>query len=151
ASRTSPATGPTSASATSTRSKRRPRSRLSPHATSVIRRTPRRTGSSASITLPCARRPRSRSNAHRGAPQAGAPQSIHHPSYPGDAPMDTNVGRRQAINGLIVATLLAGMIAVGLANALPANDPPAPKADDFSSYVTKDGGISLPLDYREKF
>ena len=66
--------------------------------------------------------------------------------------MDINVGRRQAINGLIlIATLLAGMIAVGLSNALSANDPPARKADDFSPYVAKDGGISLPADYREKF
>jgi len=38
-----------------------------------------------------------------------------------------------------------------LPNPLPADDPPAPKADDFSPYVTKDGGITLPLDYREKF
>ena len=65
--------------------------------------------------------------------------------------MDINVGRRQAINGLILATLHAGMIAVGLLNALSANDPPAPQADDFSPYVAKDGGISLPADYRDKF
>ncbi len=34
---------------------------------------------------------------------------------------------------------------------LAGHDRLAPKADDFSPYVTKDGGISLPLDYREKF
>src|SRR6516225_4398254 len=56
--------------------------------------------------------------------------------------MNINVSRPQAI---------AGLVAVGLSNPLPADDPSAPKADDFSPYVTKDGGISLPLDYREKF
>jgi len=34
---------------------------------------------------------------------------------------------------------------------LAGHDPLGPKADGFSPYVTKDGGISLPLDYREKF
>src|SRR5262249_58014747 len=65
-------------------------------------------------------------------------------------PMNINVSRRQTIGGLAVAALLAGLVAVGLANPLPADDPPAPKADDFSPYVTNDGGISLPLDYREE-
>ena len=31
------------------------------------------------------------------------------------------------------------------------DDPPARAADDFSPYVTKDGGISRPTDYRETF
>jgi hypothetical protein len=31
------------------------------------------------------------------------------------------------------------------------NEPSADAASDFSPYVTKDGGISLPTDYREKF
>src|SRR5262249_27096842 len=65
--------------------------------------------------------------------------------------MNINVSRRQTIGGLAVAALLAGLVAVGLSNRFPADDPPAPKADDFSPYVTKDRGISLPLDYREKF
>src|SRR5437763_15513965 len=65
--------------------------------------------------------------------------------------MNINVSRRQTIGGLAVAALLAGLVAVGLSNPLAGHDPPAPKADDFSPYVTKDGGISLPLDYREKF
>ena len=65
--------------------------------------------------------------------------------------MNINVPRRQALGGLAAAALLAGLVAVGLTNPLPADGPPAPKADDFSPYVTKDGGISLPLDYREKF
>ena len=65
--------------------------------------------------------------------------------------MNINVSRWQTIGGLAVATLLAGLVAVGLSNASPAGDPPAAKADDFSPYVTKEGGISLPADYREKF
>src|SRR5438445_411352 len=65
--------------------------------------------------------------------------------------MNINVSRRQTIGGLAGAALLAGLFAVGLSNPLPADDPAAAKADDFSPYVTKDGGISLPLDYREKF
>ncbi len=65
--------------------------------------------------------------------------------------MNINVSRRQTIGGLAVAVLLAGLVAVGLSNPLPADDPPPSKADDFSPYVTKDGGISLPVDYREKF
>jgi hypothetical protein len=70
--------------------------------------------------------------------------------------MNINVSRRQTIGGLAAAALLAVMIAVSLStsktsNPLPAAAPAAPKADDFSPYVTKDGGISLPLDYREKF
>src|SRR5438270_11602397 len=66
-------------------------------------------------------------------------------------PMNVNVSHRRTIDGLAVATLLAGGIALALLNPLPAEDPPAPKADDFSPYVTKDGGISLPADYRETF
>jgi cytochrome c len=83
--------------------------------------------------------------------------------------MNINVSRRQTIGGLAVAALLAGMIAVGCSHSSPADDAAAPSpislspqtgergrgeganADDFSPYVTKDGGISLPLDYREKF
>jgi cytochrome c len=65
--------------------------------------------------------------------------------------MNINVSRRQTIGGLAVAALLAGLVTVGLSNPLSADDPPAPKADDFSPYVTKGGGISLPTDYREKF
>jgi hypothetical protein len=65
--------------------------------------------------------------------------------------MNVNVFRRQTVSALAVAGLLAGMIALGLAKPLPADDPPAPKADHFSPYVTKAGAISLPTDYREKF
>ena len=64
--------------------------------------------------------------------------------------MNINVPPRRNI-GLIAATLLVAMIAVGLSQPSHADDPPATKADDFSPYVTKEGGISLPADYREKF
>src|SRR4051794_10175581 len=65
--------------------------------------------------------------------------------------MNINDSRRQTIGALAGVALLAGLVAVGLSNRSAADDPPAPKADDFSPYVTKDGGISLPLDYRERF
>jgi cytochrome c len=65
--------------------------------------------------------------------------------------MNINVSRREAIGGLVVAALVAGFLAIGLSKPLPADAPSAAKADKFSPYVTKDGGISLPLDYREKF
>jgi Cytochrome P460 len=66
--------------------------------------------------------------------------------------MDSRVLRRYTIAGLIVAAPLAAMIALGCSShPSPVDDAPAPKADDFSAYVTKEGGISLPADYREKF
>jgi hypothetical protein len=65
--------------------------------------------------------------------------------------MKINVLRRQTIGAWAVAAFLAGTIAIGLSNLLTADEPPAPKSDDFSPYVTKDGAISLPPDYREKF
>ena len=65
--------------------------------------------------------------------------------------MNINIPRRQTIGGLLVAALLAAMIAFGLSNPSPADDSSAPKADDFSPYVTKDGGISRPTDYRDTF
>jgi cytochrome c len=66
-------------------------------------------------------------------------------------PMKTNVSRRHTVCALAVAALLAGIFTAALSNRLPADDPPASKADEFSPYVTKDGGISLPTDFREKF
>jgi cytochrome c len=81
--------------------------------------------------------------------------------------MDSRVLRRHTIAGLIVAAPLAAMIALGYSpHPSPVDDPPAPLtlpsppgvgegrvrgADGFSPYVTKDGGISLPADYRTKF
>ena len=63
----------------------------------------------------------------------------------------TIIRHRKTIGGLAVAGLLAGMVAVGFTQPSPADDPPATKAGDFPPYVTEDGGISLPADFREKF
>jgi len=49
---------------------------------------------------------------------------------------------------LAAMALIAATIALGSSGR---DDPPARAAGIFSPYVTKDGGISLPLDYREKF
>jgi cytochrome c len=55
------------------------------------------------------------------------------------------------IGSLVGAALLIALVVAGSSRPTRAAEPPAPKAEDFSPYVTKDGGISLPLDYREKF
>jgi cytochrome c len=65
--------------------------------------------------------------------------------------MDSRALCRHTIGGLIVAAPLAATISLGFWNPLPADVPPAPKTDNFSPYVTKDGEISLPKDFREKF
>ncbi len=62
-----------------------------------------------------------------------------------------NIPRRQIIGGLLVAVLFAAMIALGLSHPSPADDSSASQASDFSPYVTKDGGISRPTDYRDTF
>ena len=62
-----------------------------------------------------------------------------------------NIPRRQIIGGLLVAALFAAMIALGLSHPSPADDSSASKAYDFSPYVTKDGAISRPTDYRDTF
>jgi hypothetical protein len=62
-----------------------------------------------------------------------------------------NIPRRQIIGGLLVAVLFAAMIALGLSHPSPADDSSASKASGFSPYVTKDGAISRPTDYRETF
>src|SRR5262245_16324219 len=65
--------------------------------------------------------------------------------------LHVNMPRLQTVVGRFVAALLAAMIALGSSRQSPADDPPASPADDFSPYVTGEGGISLPTDYREKF
>ena len=55
------------------------------------------------------------------------------------------------IGSLVGVALLSALVVAGSSRPTRAEDPPAPKAEDFSPYVTKGGGISLPADYREKF
>ena len=61
--------------------------------------------------------------------------------------MNTKI-RRLATGCLAAMGLIAATIAPG---ATRPDDPPARAAADFSPYVTKDGGISRPTDYRETF
>ena len=63
--------------------------------------------------------------------------------------MNTKVLRWLAIGCLAATALLAATVA-SACRIRPAALRPS-KAADFSPYVTKDGGISLPTDYREKF
>src|SRR3954447_4167408 len=151
ASRTSPAAGPTSTSATTTRSRRRCPKAPPARATSATRTTPSRTGSSPRTTTSCLRRPRIRSDAHRGASRTGAPWWKQHPSCIGDASVNIHFPRRQTFGAVLVPVILATMIALGSWHLSAADDSSDSKAKGFSPYVTKDGGISLPLDYREKF
>jgi len=65
--------------------------------------------------------------------------------------MDIHIPRWQTTGGSVVATLLAALLALGLSQSSAVDNPPAPKADTFSPYVTREGGISLPTHYREKF
>ena len=62
--------------------------------------------------------------------------------------MNTKSPGRLATGFLAAMALIAATIAPGSSGR---DDPPAQAAGNFSPYVTKDGGISLPLDYREKF
>jgi hypothetical protein len=59
--------------------------------------------------------------------------------------------RRQTLGAVLVPVIVATMIALGSWHPSAADDSSDSKAKGFSPYVTKDGGISLPTDYREKF
>jgi Cytochrome P460 len=52
---------------------------------------------------------------------------------------------------LVAVALIVETIAPGASHPTRTDEPPAHVADDFSPYVTKDGGISRPTDYRETF
>jgi hypothetical protein len=65
--------------------------------------------------------------------------------------MSINFRRRQTIGFVAVAAVLTAIIALGSSRMSPAGDSSASKAESFSPYVAKDGSISLPTDYREKF
>ncbi len=65
--------------------------------------------------------------------------------------MDTKVPEVLIAGCLAAVALVAGISAPGASHPSRPEDPPARAADDFSPYVTKDGGISRPTDYRETF
>jgi cytochrome c len=65
--------------------------------------------------------------------------------------MNINFPRGQKLRAVLVATIVATIIALGWWHLSAADDSPASQAEGFSPYVTKDGGISLPAHYREKF
>jgi cytochrome c len=56
-----------------------------------------------------------------------------------------------AVCCLTAAALAAVAIAPVVSRSAPPADQPPPAGSDFSPYVSKDGAISRPVDYREKF
>ena len=62
--------------------------------------------------------------------------------------MNTKSPGRLAAGFLAAMALIAATIALGSSGR---DDPPARAAGNFSPYVTKDGGISRPTDYRDTF
>lgn len=62
---------------------------------------------------------------------------------------------RLKLHGMVVSGVTAAAVltvALSSRTGLPLQaDEPSAQTDGFSPYVAKDGGISLPLDYREKF
>ncbi len=65
--------------------------------------------------------------------------------------MLTNIPRRNTIGGILGAVLFVATVALGLTHSSLADGSSTSDASGFSPYVTKDGGISLPADYRERF
>jgi Cytochrome P460 len=65
--------------------------------------------------------------------------------------MDTKIPRWLTGGCLAATGLVAAMFAPGASDPSKAVALPARAANDFSPYVTKDGGISRPTDYRETF
>jgi cytochrome c len=63
--------------------------------------------------------------------------------------MVINIRYPKAIGGLAVTALIALVIVLALSRLSSADD--SSGASGFSPYVTQEGGISLPPDYREKF
>ena len=62
--------------------------------------------------------------------------------------MNPEIPRRHVAGCLVAMALVAATYSLGASGP---DDPPARDAGDFSPYVTKDGGISRPTDYRETF
>src|SRR6266480_269340 len=65
--------------------------------------------------------------------------------------MNTQARRRIAVWSLVSAALIAEIVIPVASHSAPPKETPAGSATDFSPYVSKDGAISRPTDYREKF
>jgi Cytochrome P460 len=65
--------------------------------------------------------------------------------------MDTKFLVRLAAGCIAVSTFVIAIIVCSPMNPSRAADPPAQTPDTFSPYVGKDGSISWPADYRDKF
>ena len=65
--------------------------------------------------------------------------------------MNVKIPRRPAVGGLAAAALFTAIVFFAASYLSRASESPASAASDFSPYVSKDGGISLPAHYREKF
>jgi cytochrome c len=65
--------------------------------------------------------------------------------------MNTKIPRRLIATNLAAIGLVAAMIPLGAADPSRRDDPPVSKDGEFSPYVTKDGGITRPTDYRDTF
>jgi hypothetical protein len=65
--------------------------------------------------------------------------------------MTIKVLRRLTAGCLAATGLAAATLAPGASHPSRSDDPPARAGGDFSPYVTKDGGITRPTDYRDTF
>jgi Cytochrome P460 len=95
---------------------------------------------------------------HRRTARGGFPLPPEREASTGNEAVPEIIGIGVAVLLTIVIALVPlqpspadGPPASPVANARGAGHPGSPEPDDFSPYVTKDGGISLPVDYREKF
>ena len=145
ASRTSPATGRTSASAASIRSRRRRRRTPPARATSATRTTPRRTGSSANTTRP-ARRPRIRTEIGRACPVSPTPTP--------HVRAEETIPHEYQVPGRLAAGCLAAVALVAATNALvhrggTTRPPKWPTTSRRTSPRT--AAVSRPTDYRDTF
>jgi cytochrome c len=65
--------------------------------------------------------------------------------------MKTKATQRIFAWSLLSAALIAAIVVPIASHSAPPNDTSAGAGSDFSPYVSKDGAISRPTDYREKF
>jgi Cytochrome P460 len=65
--------------------------------------------------------------------------------------MNARLVGQLAAGCLMVSAIVSALVEFSPTNQSNAADPPAQKGDGFSPYVGKDGSISRPTEYREKF